>query len=138
MQFIPKKTKYKKCHRNRSRIKTCMLHGLFELNFGVVGLKALQSGEITSKQLEALRQSVNKVVKKKGKININIFAHQPLTAKPIETRMGKGKGNIDSWVYRIKKGEILCEIKTSSKPIALKALKSTQIKLPIQTKLIIE
>jgi large subunit ribosomal protein L16 len=138
MNYIPKKTKFKKAQRNRTLSKTNKVCGLTILNFGVIGLKATQSGEVTSKQIEAIRQSTSKFIKKRGRVNINIFAHTPVTAKPIETRMGKGKGNINKWVYRIKCGETICEIKTSFIQIGLKALKSCQIKLPIKTKIVKE
>lgn len=136
MQFIPKKTKFKKSHRNRTLSKVKTAQELILLKVGSVGLKSQQFGEITSKQIESMRQTVNKLIKKKGHISINIFAHTPVTAKPIETRMGKGKGNIDRWVSRVKTGDIICEIKTSQLPIGIKALKSCQIKLPIKTKII--
>lgn len=138
MHFIPKKTKFKKLHRNRTLTKINTAVDLIRLKSGTVGLKAQQFGEVTSKQLEAMKQTVNKYIKKKGHITVNIFAHTPVTAKPIEIRMGKGKGNVDHWVSRIKTGDIICEIKTSQLPIGIKALKACQIKLPVKTKIIIQ
>ena len=135
--FIPKKSKFKKqqkgkfCNRiNSSSVIPNQLH------FGSIGLKALSFSSLTSKQLETLRQSINKLLKKTGRIVINAFPSTPVSKKPIEVRMGKGKGNVDHWVFKVKPGFILCEIVTDQIEIAIKALEAVKKKLSIKTKII--
>ena len=91
---------------------------------------------MTSKQIIALKQTVNKIMKKKGKVKINIFPNTQLTKKPLEVRMGKGKGNIDRWVFKVRSGTILCEIETPFPLIGIKALKLAKFKIPLNTTLI--
>ena len=107
------------------------------MHFGSVGLKALSYNSLTSKQIETLRQSINKVVKKTGKIIIKPFPNVPVSKKPIEVRMGKGKGAVDHWVFKVKPGYILCEIVTDQIEIAVKALVMVKKKLSIKTKIIL-
>jgi large subunit ribosomal protein L16 len=106
------------------------------LNFGSIGLKALAPGRLTSKQIEAVRQSINKVIKKQGRLKINIFPDTPISKKPIEVRMGKGKGSVDHWVFKVKPGFVLYEIETAFLSLAIKALEAGQIRLPIKTRII--
>jgi len=95
MLIIPRNSKFKKQQKRKAFNRISKNTNLFELNFGSVGLKALEHGQLNSKQISTLFQTINKVIKKKGKLKINVFPHLPVTSKPIEVRMGKGKGNVD-------------------------------------------
>jgi large subunit ribosomal protein L16 len=136
--FIPKKSKFKKQQKGKlyNRINGSTI-SLNQLHFGSVGLKALSHNNLTSKQIETLRQSINKVVKKSGKIIINPFPNVPVSKKPIEVRMGKGKGAVDHWIFKVKPGYVLCEIITDQVEIAVKALTMVKKKLSIKTKIIL-
>lgn len=137
MLFVPKKSKYKKQQKGKYFNKIGGLTDSFnQLKFGSIGLKSISTNRLSSKQLETLRQTVTKLIKKSGRVVINIFPSTPITKKPIEIRMGKGKGNIDHWVFKVKPGFIICEIVTDSKETAFFALKSVQKKLSIKTKII--
>ena len=136
MTLIPRKQKYKKQYKGKSFNK---IHSVFELNtlkFGSYGLKAITTGRLTSKQIDAMVSSINKIIKKTGRVVLKIFPQTPVSKKPIEVRMGKGKGNVDHFIAKIKAGVILCEVETSSRALALKALSLAQIRLPLKTKLI--
>lgn len=136
MLFIPKKLKYKKCQKNVAFNKIKSNITFSKLKFGNVGLKALSFGKITSKQLITLRQSIKKIIKKKGKLKINAFSSIPVTKKSTGVRMGKGKGTVEHWIFKIKPGFILCEISTNSIPLAIKAFNTSKIRIPIFTKII--
>ena len=133
MSLTPKKQKYKKQQKGRAFNKIGPVFTLNSLSFGSYGLKTLESGRISSKQLESLYQCLNKIIKKTGRVVLTVFPHTPISKKPIEVRMGKGKGNVDSWVAKIKAGRVICEIITNSKELAIKALHQAQLKLPIKT-----
>ena len=136
MFLQPKKNKYKKVHKKRLKKFNHKLKKTNVLNFGNMGLKALESGLISSKQLESSKQAINKTLKKSGKIRINVFPNLPITKKPTETRMGKGVGSIDHWTVKITGRTILLEIFGASNKTSLKALKTGKTKLPIKTKII--
>lgn len=138
MLLNPRNFKYKKQQKGKSfnAIVGRSTPGLAQLKFGSIGLKALAPGRLTAQQINAVRQSINKRIKKLGRLKVNSFPHTPISKKPIEVRMGKGKGNVDHWVFKVKPGCILYEIETTFKAIALKALKNGQIRLPIKTKII--
>ena len=137
MLFTPQKSKYKKYQKGKAynRINSKIVFN--QLHFGSVGLKALYFTHLTSKQILTLYKALKKILKKKGKIKFNIFPHSPISKKPNEIRMGKGKGNINHWVFKVKPGFVLCEIETSTIQLALLAIKYAQIKLPIKTKIIL-
>jgi large subunit ribosomal protein L16 len=135
MAFIPLKKKYKKEQKGRSLNKIKKLISLADLKGGSYVLKSLDFGRLNSKQIESMYQSINKIIKKSGRIILKVFAHTPISKKPIEVRMGKGKGNIDHWVAKIKAGTVLCEVETNMNSLALKALSSAQFRLPIKTKI---
>lgn len=137
MLSFPRRSKFKKQQKGKSfnRINSTSLD-LYALKFGSVGLKALTPGRLTSKQIESVRQAISKVVKKQGRVKTNIFPDTPISKKPIEVRMGKGKGGVDHWVFKVKPGFILYEIETSFIAIAVKALESGQIRLPIKSRII--
>ena len=135
MLFIPKKSKFKKQQKGRAFNKISN-----NLNFnkieGDLGLKALSFGKITSKQLKAIRQLINKIIKKSGQLQMCAFPQTPITKKPKEIRMGKGKGNVDHWVLKVKPGFILCKIRTNSLLLCSKALNLVKFRFPIKTKIV--
>lgn len=133
MLFIPRQSKYKKQQKGKRVQSVNNLLSLKQLQHGRVGLKTIECGNLSSKQMESIRQTINKVIKKKGKFKIKIFPQIQVTKKPIEVRMGKGKGNVYKWVAKLKSGTVICEIETSTPNLAFKALKLTQFKLPINT-----
>ena len=136
MTLFPKKQKFKKQYKGKSFNKIHSVFALNTLKFGSYGLKALTTGRLTSKQIEAMVNSINKIIKKTGRLVLKVFPHTPVSKKPIEVRMGKGKGNVDHFIAKIKAGVLLCEVETTSKALALKALTLAQIRLPLKTKII--
>lgn len=134
--FVPNKWKFKKKQKGKKLNTINKIVTLHSSIFGKVGLKAIDSGHMTSKQIVSLRHTVSKLIKKKGKLKINIFPNMPITKKPLEVRMGKGKGNVDHWIFKVRSGAMLCEIETPHTLIGLQALKLVQIKVPIRTKII--
>ena len=129
----PKKIKFRRHHRgNRRGMASRGSH----VAFGTYGLKAMEPGWVTARQIEASRIVISRVVRKVGKMWIRIFPDKPITAKPAETRMGKGKGALDHWVAVIKPGRILFEIDGVSKEEADKAFRDAGHKLPIKTKVV--
>ena len=135
MSLTPKNYKYKKQQKGRSFNKINKGFDLNSLKLGSLGLKALDFGRLNSKHILTLYQCINKKIKRNGRVFLKIFPQTPVSKKPIEVRMGKGKGNIDHWVAKIKAGTLLCEIETLNKPLALKALKLAQLRLPIKTRI---
>lgn len=100
-----------------------------------LALKSVSTGILSSKQIEVMEQFIRKSIKKIGRVTINLIANTPITKKPIEVRMGKGKGNVNHWVCKIQIGTILCEIETLMNSVGLKALRSVQYRLPFKTKI---
>ena len=133
--FIPRQKKYKKQQKGNPLNKITSYLELNNLKFGSLGLKAIDFGRISSKQLESMYQSINKIVKKNGRIILKVFPQMPVSKKPIEVRMGKGKGNVDHWVSKIKAGSILCELETKNVSLAIKALNLAKLRLPFKTKI---
>ena len=133
--LIPSRTKYRRVHRlpyeGRSKGNT-------ELHNGTYGLQALEGAWITANQIEAARVAMTRYMKRGGKVWINIFPHMPLTKKPIGTRQGKGKGNVEAWVAVVKEGKIMFEIAGVSEEIAREALRLAAHKLPIKTKFVMK
>jgi len=138
MLFTPKKSKFVKQQKGKAFNRLNKLTSSNQLQKGCVGLVSIDSGRISSKQLISLRQTLNKYVKKKGRVFINIFPQTPITNKSIKVRMGKGKGKVCYWIAKVKPGLVLCEIETNSLLTAEKALKLGQFRLPISTKIIFE
>lgn len=132
--LMPKRVKHRKQMKGRMSGKPC--RGI-ELSFGEFGLQATECGWLDSRQIEAARIAMTRYIKRGGKIWIRIFPDKPLTAKPAETRMGKGKGSPDSWVCVIKPGVVLYEMEGVTEEIAREALRLAAHKLPISTKFII-
>ena len=129
----PKKTKYRRHHRGNLK---GMTKGGDYVAFGTFGLKAIESGWITSRQIEACRISITRVVRKIGRMWIRIFPDKPITKKPAETRMGKGKGSPEYWVAVIKPGHVLFEIAGCSLTLAREALGLADAKLPFRCRLV--
>ncbi len=129
----PKKIKYRRHHRGHRR--GMAMRGNF-VAFGSYGLKAMESGWITARQIESSRITIARVVKKIGKMWIRIFPDKPITAKPAETRMGKGKGAPEYWVANVKPGRILFEIEGVNREEAELAFRNAGHKLPIKTKIV--
>ena len=129
----PKRTKFRKTFKGKIRGNA---KGGFTLNFGSYGLKALEPERVTARQIEATRRAVTRYMKRQGKVWIRVFPDTPVSAKPIEVRMGKGKGSTDRWVAKVKPGRILFEIDGVSEEIAREALRLGAAKLPIRTKIV--
>ena len=131
--LMPKRVKYRKQFRGRMRGQA---KGGTELQSGEYGLQALEPGWITSRQIEAMRQTVVRNMRRRGKYWIRIFPDKPVTVKPAETRMGKGKGSPEYWVSVIQPGKILYELKGVPEDVAKEALRLAGYKLPFPTKVI--
>ncbi|HBD12187.1 MAG TPA: 50S ribosomal protein L16 [Porticoccaceae bacterium] len=126
----PKRTKYRKLQKGRNR-------GLAQrgskVSFGEYGLKAVGRGRLTARQIEAARRAMTRHVKRGGKIWIRVFPDKPITEKPLEVRMGKGKGNVEYWVALIQPGRVLYEIEGVSEELAREAFELAAAKLPMKT-----
>ena len=131
--LMPKKTKYRKVQRGRTDGKA---YRGSTLSFGEVGLKAVEPGKITARQIEAARISIMRKIKRGGKLWIRIFPDRPFTKKPPETRQGKGKGNPEYFEVIILPGKILFELGGVDEALALEALRSASFKLPVKTKVV--
>lgn len=131
--LAPKRVKYRKMQKGR--MKGMATRGN-KLSFGDYGLKALECGWLTSKQIEAARIAITRYVKRGGKVWIRIFPDKPITKKPAETRMGKGKGAPEGWVAVVRPGRILYEIKGIPEEVAKEALRLASHKLPIATRFV--
>lgn len=129
----PKRTKYRKAFKGR--IKGTAKGGA-SLAFGEFGLKALEPERVTARQIEATRRAITREMKRQGKVWIRVFPDLPVTAKPIEVRMGKGKGGVDRWVARVAPGRILFEIDGVTEDVARQALALGAAKLPVKTKVV--
>ncbi len=131
--LMPKRVKFRKAHRGRR--KGVAIRGS-RVDFGEYGLKALEPAWITSRQIEACRVALSRKMKRDGKVWIRIFPDKPVTKKPLETRMGKGKGAPEFWVAVVKPGRIMFEVAGVSKEMAKEALSTCSYKLPIKTKVV--
>jgi len=129
----PKRTKFRKMHKGRNR-------GLSSrgsrVNFGEFGLKAIGRGRITARQIEAARRAISRHIKRGGKIWIRVFPDKPITKKPLEVRMGKGKGNVEYWVTLVQPGRVLYEMEGVSEQLAREAFELAAAKLPVATKFV--
>ena len=126
----PKRTKFRKMHKGRNR-------GLSSrgsrVNFGEFGLKATGRGRITARQIEAARRAISRHIKRGGKIWIRVFPDKPITKKPLEVRIGKGKGNVEYWVTLVQPGRVLYEMEGVSEQLAREAFELAAAKLPVAT-----
>jgi large subunit ribosomal protein L16 len=135
MRQFPRKKKFNKYQKGKAfnKIQAVIEKKTLKHAFG---LKATESGRINFKQIKTLYSTINKQIKKNGKVLINIFPHLPISKKPIEVRMGKGKGSVNHWVFNVRPGTILCEVETKLKQLALQSLNKVKVKLPLTTKVI--
>ena len=126
----PKRVKFRKVQKGRNR-------GLAqrgnEVSFGEFGLKAVERGRLTSRQIEAARRAMTRHIKRGGKTWIRVFPDKPVTKKPIEVRMGKGKGNVEFWVAKVQPGSMLYEMEGVSREVAQEAFRLAASKLPVKT-----
>ncbi|WP_375635843.1 MULTISPECIES: 50S ribosomal protein L16 [unclassified Bartonella] len=129
----PKRTKFRKQFKGR-------IHGVAkggtDLNFGAYGLKAVEPERITARQIEAARRAITRYMKRSGRVWIRIFPDLPVTSKPTEVRMGKGKGSVDYWAARVSPGRIMFELDGVPEDVAREALRLGAAKLPIKTRFI--
>ncbi len=126
----PKRTKFRKQHKGKNN--GTAIRGS-SVSFGEYGLKATSRGRITARQIEAARRTITRHVKRGGKLWIRVFPDKPITKKPLEVRMGKGKGSVEYWVAQIKPGTMLYEIQGVSEDLAREAFKLAAAKLPVKT-----
>jgi large subunit ribosomal protein L16 len=131
--LMPKRVKYRKTMRGRMRGKA---YRGSDVHFGDLGLQALEPGWISARQIEAARRAIVRAIRRRGKVWIRIFPDKPVTQKPAETRMGKGKGNVEFWVSVVKPGRIMFEVGGLPEDIAREALKLASYKLSIKTKIV--
>jgi len=131
--LLPKKTKFRKYHRGR---RTGVSTGQTAVHFGEYGIKALEDGWVTNRQIEAARIAMTRKIKRGGKVWINIFPDKPYTKKPAETRMGKGKGSPEGWVAVVKPGRVMFELAGVPEPLAKEALRLAAQKLPVKSKFV--
>jgi len=129
--LLPNRTKYRKVQK---KLKKMVASRGTSLSFGEYGLKAMESGWLTSRQIEAARQAMRRHVKRGGKVWIRMFPDKPITSKPAETRMGKGKGSVDHWVCVVHAGRILFEMEGVPPQLAQEAFEIAAQKLPIKCK----
>ena len=129
----PKRTKFRKAHKGRIHGNA---KGGTQLNFGAYGLKATTPARVTARQIEAARRAITRHLRRAGRVWIRIFPDVPVSSKPAEVRMGKGKGNPEFWVARVKPGRIMFEIDGVNGDLATEALKLASAKLPLDTRVV--
>jgi large subunit ribosomal protein L16 len=131
--LLPKKTKFRKYQRGR---RAGLSKGQTAVQFGDFGIKALEAGWVTNRQIEAARIAMTRKIKRGGKVWINVFPDKPVTQKPAETRMGSGKGSPEHWVAVVKPGRVMFELAGVPEGLAKEALRLASAKLPIRTKFV--
>ncbi|MFQ5566217.1 MAG: 50S ribosomal protein L16 [Paracoccaceae bacterium] len=130
----PKRTKFRKQHKGRIRGEA---KGGSDLNFGTYGLKALEPDRINARQIEAARRAMTRHMKRQGRVWIRIFPDVPISQKPIEVRMGKGKGSPEYWAARVKPGRIMFEIDGVTEPVAREALRLAAMKMSVKCRIVV-
>jgi large subunit ribosomal protein L16 len=132
--LAPKRTKYRKAHKGR-------VHGMAKggtaLNFGAYGMKSVEAGRITARQIEAARRAITRHIRRVGRVWIRIFPDVPVSTKPAEVRMGSGKGSPEYWIARVKPGRIMFELDGVEREVAREAFELAAAKLPVATKFIV-
>jgi large subunit ribosomal protein L16 len=131
--LLPKKTKFRKHHRGRRRGE---VKGEATVHYGDYGIKSLEAGWVTNRQIEAARIAMTRKIKRGGKVWINIFPDKAVTAKPAETRMGSGKGSPEHWVAVVKPGRVMFELAGVPEPLAREAIRLAAMKLPVRSKFV--
>ncbi len=129
----PSRTKFRKAFKGRI---SGVARGGFELNFGAFGMKAMEPERITARQIEAARRAITRHLKRAGRVWIRVFPDKPISSKPAEVRMGKGKGSVEFWVAPVRPGRILFEIDGVPEDLAAEAIRLGAAKLPIRTKFV--
>lgn len=132
--LAPKRVKWRKVQKGRNR--GMAIRGS-NVDFGEWGLQAVGRGQMTSRQIEAARIAMTRHMKRQGQVWIRVFPDKPVTAKPAETRMGKGKGAPDHWVARVKPGKVLYEVEGVTEEVALRALTLAKAKIPFETRIVL-
>ena len=130
--LIPKKVKHRKWHKGRSRSRKVETRGL-EVSYGSFGIKAMGAAWLTSNQIEAARKAMTNLLKREGRLWIRVFPDKPITEKPLEVRMGSGKGSVEYWVCQIRPGKVLYEMDGVSEELARHAFALAAAKLPFKT-----
>ena len=131
--MLPKRTKYRKAFKGRIHGNA---KGGFSLNFGSYGLKTVEPERITARQIEACRRAITRQMKRQGRVWIRVFPDLPVTSKPTEVRMGKGKGSVDYWAARVKPGRVMFEIDGVPEDVAREALRLGAAKLSVRTRFV--
>src|SRR5215475_14303820 len=131
--LLPRRTKYRKMHRGRRAGET---KGQATVQYGDYGIKALETGWVTNRQIEAARIAMTRKIRRGGKVWINLFPDKPFTKKPAETRMGSGKGSPEGWVAVVKPGRVMFELSGVPEPLAREALRLAGNKLSVKTKVV--
>src|SRR5690606_24655499 len=129
----PKRTKFRKVHKSRNRGLAFVAN---QVSFGEFGLKATQHGRLTARQIESARRAISRHIKRGGKLFIRVFPDKPITQKPLEVRMGSGKGSVEYWVAQIQPGRMIYEMEGISEEVAREALTLAAAKLPVMTKIV--
>ncbi|HBQ35274.1 MAG TPA: 50S ribosomal protein L16 [Rhodobacteraceae bacterium] len=130
----PKRSKFRKMHKGRIHGQA---KGGTDLNFGTYGLKAVEPNRVTARQIEAARRAMTRHMKRQGRVWIRIFPDVPVTSKPTEVRMGKGKGSVDFWAAKVKPGRIMFEIDGVTDAVAREALRLAAMKLSVKTRTVV-
>jgi large subunit ribosomal protein L16 len=130
----PKRTKFRKQFKGKISGEA---KGGFNLDFGGFGLKATQPERVTARQIEAARRAITRHMKRQGRVWIRIFPDVPVSSKPVEVRMGKGKGSVDFWAAKVKPGRVMFEIDGVNEVVAREALRLGAMKLPIKTRIVV-
>ncbi len=131
--LMPRKTKYRKVQRGTRKGRS---KGGREVLFGEYGLQAVEPAWMTAQQIEAMRVTITRKLKKIGKLFLRVFPDKPITKKPAETRMGKGKGGVDSWVAVVKRERVICEVQGLDEKYAKEVLRGAAYKLPMKTRFV--
>lgn len=131
--LMPKKVKFRKSQRGRM---TGLSKGARTFEFGDYGLQAIEPSWMTAQQIESVRMTISRRIKKVGKLFLRVFPDKPVSKKPLETRMGKGKGNPEFWVAVVKRGRIICELSEVTEDVAKEILRIASYKLPMKTKFV--
>jgi large subunit ribosomal protein L16 len=129
----PKRTKFRKVHKGRN---TGLAQSGNRVSFGTIGLQATSRGRLTARQIEAARRAMSRHIKRGGKLYIRVFPDKPITQKPLEVRMGSGKGSVEYWVAQIQPGRMLYEMEGISEEVAREAFALAAAKLPVMTKIV--
>ena len=129
----PKRTKFRKVQKGRN---TGLAHRGSSVSFGTIALKSVERGQMTARQIEAARRTISRRIKRGGKIFIRVFPDKPITSKPLEVRMGQGKGSVEYWVCQIKPGKVLYEIDGVNEELAREAFTLAAAKLPFKTTIV--